>query len=326
MNSFKYYYYSLAPAEKKIYETLESGLAARENPIRVMGRGAQVKKILPMVYFDHPQFFYVDNTQISLADGGLFCIVHPCYYKGQEQSRSIEDYLQKIADRFVEEIRKKRLNNQMTVKYAHDFIIRNTDYAKESLASGQVQGDVSNIAGVFCNHRAVCMGIALAVKWLLDLAGIPSAVIEGCVNESTKKQNNHAWNMVCINDLWYHMDTTMDMGASISKQQISYDYFLRSDKVFQKIAWYIRPEKIENIEKYSYFASSHAVLRDRSQIEQYIKKCVGNKKKRIYFELWGDGESLSREQIGKYLRNNRYSGSFCLRTNTKLNIYDITLQ
>lgn len=325
MNYFKYYYQSLSPGEKKIYEALEKGLVSRADSIRVMGSGIQVKKILPMVYLDNPQFFYVDNTQLSLADGGLFCIVHPCYYKTEAQCRSIEAYLQKIAGRFIDEIRKKRLNNQMTVKYVHDFIIRNTSYAKENQASGDASGDVSTIVGVFCNQRAVCLGIALAAKWLLDLAGIPSGVMEGCVSEGMEKENNHAWNIVSINDLWYHMDTTMDMGASISKRQISYDFFLRSDAVFRRLALYVPPGEMADIEKYSYFASSHTVLRDKTQIESYIKNCIRNKRRRIYFELGAGCEAVSREQIGKYL-SSVYIGSYRIRMNVKLNIYDIFLQ
>lgn len=335
MNKLKYYYNYLTPLEKKIYEGLEKGLTNRSDPIRVMGSGTQVKKIMPLVYLDNPQLFYVDNTQLSLMDGGLFCIVTPCYYKDQAQSRAISAYLQRIADRFLEEIRKKRLNNQMTVKYAHDFVIRNTEYARENLISGQAAGDVSTIVGVFCNHRAVCMGIAMAEKWLLDLAGIPSAIIEGYVDErgmaripdysGTAEQNNHAWNLVCVNDLWYHMDVTMDLGATPSGKPVAYDYFLRSDTVFRKCAQYICPAGISDEERSSYFASSHSILRDRRQMEQYIGECLRKKKKRIYFELQGNAVQLTQDQVRSYI-GGAYPGGFSIRTNPRLHIYDIILQ
>lgn len=332
MNSLKYYYERLSPLEKKVYEGLEKGLAGRVSPIRVMGSGFQVKKILPMVYLDNPQFFYVDNTHLSLVDAGLFCIVTPVYYKDSGQIRSIEAYLKRIDDRFLEEIRKKRLNNHMTVKYAHDFVLRNTKYARESLAAGQAAGDVSTIVGVFCNHSAVCMGIALAEKWLLDLAGIPSAVIEGYVPDAgfsvstagDAVQNNHAWNLVCVNDLWYHMDVTMDLGSS-SSGRLAYDYFLRSDGVFQKCARYVRPPEIEERERYSFFAGAHAIIKDRRQLEQYVSVCLRSGKKRIYFELQGDAAGLPGDQVQRYVRG-AAPGRMTIRVNSRLNIYDFCFE
>ena len=57
--------------------------------------------------------------------------------------------------------------------------------------------------GAIVNGSAVCDGYAKAYSYLLRLAGVKSY---SCVSETL----NHAWNLVCIDGVYYHTDVTWD--------------------------------------------------------------------------------------------------------------------
>lgn len=220
----------------------------------------------------------------------------------------------------------------MTVKYVHDFIIKNTEYAFDNYHTGNVDGEVTGIVGVFFRHKALCGGISLAAKWLLDRAGIPSGVIEGLVAGDGVDINtippdveiNHAWNIVCVNDVWQYMDVTMDMGSSPKGMMTAYDYFLRKDSVMDKYARFKKPPVKCPEEPYCYFAGNHCYLTSASQVEAYVRACWKKGKKRIYFEVHGEAAKLSDSEIAGIARSIILSG-YQYRVNHKFGIYDIVL-
>ena len=83
--------------------------------------------------------------------------------------------------------------------------------------------DPGGIYGVLVDGFAVCDGYAHAMKVLGRLAGIDILYIWGyCVGS-----DSHAWNMININNQYYHIDATWDDGG----QNITtdYRYFMISD-------------------------------------------------------------------------------------------------
>lgn len=53
--------------------------------------------------------------------------------------------------------------------------------------------------------EAVCQGYALLMDKMLEKVGIKTIIIDGAIPEGT-----HAWNLVLIEGLWYHVDATND--------------------------------------------------------------------------------------------------------------------
>lgn len=332
MESMRFYYTFLSLPEKKIYNKIAEGIRQCSTNISAAALPAQVKKIIPMVFLDNPQFFYVDTTHYSVISG-LGCHIEMGYHKNREEIRSIEPRLQKIGARFLEEIQKKRMNNLMTVKYVHDFVIRNTSYSFDSLNRRQTYGDVSGITGVLLKKSAVCLGISMTVKWLLDLAGIPSAVVEGYAMElgggpaavytGQAELTNHAWNLVCLNDAWQVMDATMDLGAS-SSGHIGYDYFMRSSRAMASCVQHLPLPVDCSRETGSYFVQNRTVFSKEETIEKYLRYCIQNKKKRIYFTLTGEAALLPDDRVRKIIHRNMPC-AYTLRYNDKMKIYDMFL-
>lgn len=87
-----------------------------------------------------------------------------------------------------------------------------TDWDGQSLGHGQLAYEA------LCQEKAVCAGISRAVKLLLDKLDIPCETVIGSLNGIA-----HAWNLVKLNDKWYYIDATSDLGMS------TYSLFLKCE-------------------------------------------------------------------------------------------------
>lgn len=103
-------------------------------------------------------------------------------------------------------------------RYVFDYLAFNVDYVAGA-------ADNQNIISVFLNRETVCQGYACATQYLLDLLGIPCAIVTGTANGES-----HAWNLVRLDGDYYYLDTTWG-NASYSGDGlatgsfINYNYF-----------------------------------------------------------------------------------------------------
>ena len=111
---------------------------------------------------------------------------------------------------------------------AHEYLINTVSYVAKD--------NISHTAyGAFVRKEAVCQGYAMAFIALMDYVGITSEYVQ-C------SQINHAWNMVKLNNQYYHLDLTFDdpvlstsSGDTIAITNPSHDYFLVSDTIIASL-------------------------------------------------------------------------------------------
>ena len=90
--------------------------------------------------------------------------------------------------------------------------------------------DLSSVYGALVNKKAVCAGYAKAAQYLLQLCGIECLYVTS---------DTHAWNMVKLEDKYYHLDVTWGDGSNTKKElnhsdEIGYDYFcVKTDEIIQ---------------------------------------------------------------------------------------------
>ena len=104
------------------------------------------------------------------------------------------------------------------VKYVNDYVVSNTAYNLDSLASPYTP------YSILFNGEGVCEGYALTTLLLLEAAGIEARYISGEVASGL-----HAWNLVRVNNEWYHLDTTWNDPIPNQPGNGRLDYFLVSD-------------------------------------------------------------------------------------------------
>jgi len=97
----------------------------------------------------------------------------------------------------------------------HDWIVNNTQYDQSYT--------IYDPYNTLIKHTGVCEGYSLLAQKMFTVAGIKSIVVEG-----TADGVSHAWNMVNIDNHWYHVDLTWDDPVS-SRDILRYDYYNLSD-------------------------------------------------------------------------------------------------
>ena len=71
-----------------------------------------------------------------------------------------------------------------------------------------------NAYGALVNGKCVCEGYARAYQILLNRLGIPCLTVPG-VGTTSKGDEPHAWNMLCIDGSWVQTDVTWDDGTPV---------------------------------------------------------------------------------------------------------------
>ncbi len=101
-----------------------------------------------------------------------------------------------------------------TEKYFHDWLCNNVVYDETA------DETIFTAYGALINGVAVCEGYSRAMQMLCNKADIPSVIIYG-----QSRNSGHMWNLVCLENLWYHTDVTWDDQNDF----ISYTFFNLTD-------------------------------------------------------------------------------------------------
>lgn len=137
------------------------------------------------------------------------------------------------AQQIVSQITTAQMSNYDKELAIHDYIINSTSYDYDSLTQNTDNDAIYTAAGALLNHRAVCEGYSEACMLLLNLCNINSKIVYG-----SSDTTNHAWNLVEIDNKWYHLDVTFDDPLSFNNDQrietLSYNYFNITDEMIKQ--------------------------------------------------------------------------------------------
>ena len=121
-------------------------------------------------------------------------------------------------------------------KILHDYIINNTRYDYGNYTSDTLSDDAFEEYGSLLSGYAVCEGYAETMKLLCDLSGIECIIATG-KTETDGIIQGHAWNIVKIENEYYHVDCTNDDPVTKDGSQIlTYCYFNLTDDEMMKVA------------------------------------------------------------------------------------------
>ena len=220
VKQYRYYCECLSKEEAAVYNTMLTGLLQYSKEIACHGcTVSQVQKIYHYLKLDVPELFYIKNIRISyLTENASRCTVIPEYrftiWQSHDTLISMSRRCKELVDKY------KQCSDFQKEKAIHDYIATTVKYKDtEAPYSHEAPGAVLYQVGV-------CEGIAKAFKYLSDRLGLRSVVVFGTSYEQGNG-GGHAWNLVRVNGVFYHIDTTFD--TTISSSCIRYDYFNLSD-------------------------------------------------------------------------------------------------
>lgn len=131
------------------------------------------------------------------------------------------------AKQILEKIIDDKMTNREKVKAIHDYIINNTIYDTERLETGIAKYNSDTSYGVLYEGYGFCSGYSDTMAVFLDLIGLKNYKIAS---------NNHVWNLVYLDDNWYHIDVSWDDPVTEDgTQELDYTHFLITTKELENL-------------------------------------------------------------------------------------------
>lgn len=221
-------YYSLTEKQQYCYDVIVDAMLNYERSIDL----PLSKKITfddlfaayQCVYTDEVRLYYIDVLMEYITDSSTDYITY--MRLSYTYSESKHEKMQKELDERVDEILSKitpDMSDYDIVKYFHDTIITDCTYTLTGT-------NVTSIYGTLVEKKAQCQGYTRAFAYLCSLCGIETDLVLGIASEE------HMWNMVKLDDEWYHIDLTWDDPDKADfPDSVRYDYFCLSTERMEEL-------------------------------------------------------------------------------------------
>ncbi len=247
---YQYHRNYLNEDKKKIYDAIYYGAATLEKEILLSCNEQTLSEIVLMICNDHPELFWLNTKyEYSIVKEGV--LFYPDYSYTSEEIAEI----QTSVDQEIQSIMKtvQSLNTDYEkVLFLYDWIIDETEYIDKTKNN-------QNMISVLLDRQAVCAGYSEALKYLLDLLGIPNGII--LVKAKENADEFHVINLVQLDQEWYYFDPTFgDIKVDKDFEVYRYTYFGMTSTEIEKI--YIPQQKYIQTQAYknNYFYKNNRYL------------------------------------------------------------------
>ncbi len=175
---------------------------------------SEAVSVWKVFYCENPRYYWLSNT-VSLVGSEMMLCVDEDYAKATsraEHDSAIDEMALSLKSRLTDGM--SQLDIALEI---HDFILDRMNYAYEE--DGKTPQDdiwAHNMTGCASYGLGVCESYAKTYQYLSLLNGLECLVVSGTAGE------DHAWNVVKIDGVWYGVDCTWD---ETNTEEISYNCF-----------------------------------------------------------------------------------------------------
>lgn len=179
-----------------------------------------------------PEMFFVSLSKITCSAGydseGNYILtkINVAYSNDKDTAQQYVSQLRNKADEIINNNITENMSDLEKAMKLHDYIVLNSSYDLTGTAENLNGG--SSAYDILINGVGICQGYAQAYKYLLNKVGINCEIV-------TSAQLVHAWNLVEIDNQWYHVDVTWDDPVPDSAGKVGHAYFMLSDEAIQNV-------------------------------------------------------------------------------------------
>lgn len=219
---YKYYLAQLNKEETVLYSFIYTKIKELADSFKVNASSEVVQRIIKAIMMDNPELFWFEGKWKAVygVDGIL---IFPKYKK----MSNINEISNEINNSVENTLECCQGSDIMRIMKVYDWLLENVQYCHTD--------NDQTIEGVFGDKKAVCKGIAKAFQICMNKLNIPSFLIEGTLDGKV----SHAWNVVFINEKFYHVDVTTgyQLFSNMFKNEgrnKHYPCFMISDRTISK--------------------------------------------------------------------------------------------
>ena len=221
-----WYYNSLTYKEQLLYDEIDEAakkIKAETDNLPYVYTEEEFNIVLKSYMNDNPQIFYLTDYETQLFTSSKKSYVKLNYYNNKAEIKKMKTELNnKLHEITLMLYEKYEYTDDFDIEtMIHDYIVLN--------CKGTTDTDyIYNTAyGALINQKAYSGGYSAAFKLLMNRFGLVCYIIEGEVNNQ-----QHLWNIVFINDSFYHVDVTWnDSDLSYSEDLLFHAYFNLSNNI-----------------------------------------------------------------------------------------------
>lgn len=230
----KWNYYQLNKDEQQIYQDIYNQIVAGNCKVLIRNKDNRydvndMKKLLVKVIQDNPLLFHISGHQFTYTEMDDTIMLHIFSIYDEFQYMNYKQKIMTIVDKIVLQVQKYNSFREI-IKCFHDILVRQVDY-EYAYIDEQGRQERHTVVGALLFNGCVCDGFSNAMKLLCDAVGLDCLNIKGYLL-GDEKQELHAWNLIMLEDSYWHIDVTMDYMQS--NGCISYDYFMKKDTDMRK--------------------------------------------------------------------------------------------
>ena len=134
----------------------------------------------------------------------------------------------------------------------HDYVVTHCKYSE--ITTQSPESDIYRAYGALVNGDAVCNGYAEALQLLFTCAGLNSQFVVG-----TADGIDHAWNLVELDGMWYHVDATWNDPIPDQGESTVHPYFNVTDEIMEEShEWEKEKYPVANDMAYNYYVKSES--------------------------------------------------------------------
>ncbi|MGN0525850.1 MAG: transglutaminase domain-containing protein, partial [Acutalibacteraceae bacterium] len=179
------------------------------------------------IFYEMPEAFQITGMSYYYSSKYITALVPGYSYTAEEYAVMYTEF-ESGANKLLQGIKDNSyLSQEEKALLLHDRLALWNEYDYDNYLNNSIPQSSYDAYGVFAKRTAVCKGYALAYMYLLYQVGIKS---EYCSSSSL----NHAWNIVYINSIPYHVDVTWDDPVRDITGRVSHENFLvSSDMLYE---------------------------------------------------------------------------------------------
>lgn len=287
-----FYYNTLTDEQKKIYASISNAVKNIKNKAKVIDYNyiddsttmIDTKIAIQNFFLDHPEVFYVKNeytvSTIDLLNSKRIEVELNYNIENEIELNAQINNINDVLDQIISNT--KNMNEFDTELYIHDQICGMSTYYKYNNIN-DVPEECHSIYGCLISKKAVCDGLSKAFMLALNKAGIESIIVTGNLQDQA-----HAWNMVKLDDEWYHVDITSNKSIkSDGNEKIIHSYFNITDTQIKTTNSLDMEGKlpIANSTKYNYYIQTDKFIKYSDNFSTKFSKILDENENKELIEF-----------------------------------------
>ena len=327
-----FYYSKLSDDQKKIYKSVANAVKNLDSNAKIKEYNyiddnttmKDAKVAIQNFFLDHPEVFYVNNdytvSTIDLVNSNRIEIELSYSVKNKNDLNEKISEINSVLNPIITEA--KKMDKFNAEVYIHDKIFEICKYYKYTDIN-EVPEESHGIYGCLVLKQAVCDGLSKALMVALDKVEIENILITGYLQNQA-----HAWNLVNLDDNWYHVDITSNKSVKNeenNKEEIVHSYFnITTDQIKKTNEIDLENEiPIANSSENNYYVKTGKYINLTDDFLVKLKNILDNNKNENLVEFAVDTKVKSvPEKMVYVFQDSRYHKYVDTNAN-KFNYYNI---